>query len=76
MKIPAINMEKTGEQIINLRKKAGISVHLLTQEFGFATPQAIYKWQQGRSLPTVDNLVILAALLNVTIDDILVIEKK
>ena len=74
MKIPTINMKKTGEQITRLRKKAGISVSELQEELGFSIPQSIYKWQQGRSLPTLDNLVILAFLLNVTIDDILVIE--
>ena len=40
--------------------------------FGFNSPQAIYKWQNGTALPTVDNLIVLAALLNVRIDDILV----
>lgn len=44
------------------------------QKFGFATPQAIYKWQQGISLPTVDNLVVLAAVFQVKIDDILVVD--
>ena len=42
--------------------------------FGFATPQAIYKWQQGAALPSIDNLVVLAAVLQVCIDDILVID--
>jgi hypothetical protein len=40
--------------------------------FGFNSPQAIYKWQNGAALPTVDNLIVLAALFNVLIDDILV----
>jgi transcriptional regulator with XRE-family HTH domain len=39
---------------------------------GFTTPQAIYKWQHGRALPTLDNLVALAAVFGVKIDDILV----
>ncbi len=67
-----INMNQTGQNIIALRKKAGLSVHDLQIAFGFATPQAIYKWQQGIALPTVDNLVVLAALLGVKVDDILV----
>ena len=41
--------------------------------FVFATPQAIYKWQQGAALPTIDNLVVLATVLQVRLDDILVI---
>jgi len=72
--IPAIDMAKTGQNIIALRKKAGLSVKDLQDVFGFATPQAIYKWQQGIALPTIDNLVVLAALLGVRIDDILVVD--
>ena len=52
--------------------EAGLSVRDLQRILGFATPQAIYKWQQGRALPTLDNLVVLAAVLGVRIDDILV----
>jgi hypothetical protein len=54
------------------RKAAGLSVHDLQVVFGFNSPQAIYKWQNGTALPTVDNLIVLAALLHVRIDDILV----
>ena len=70
--IPAIDMAKTGQNILILRKCAGLSVRDLQEVFGFATPQAIYKWQKGLAMPTIDNLVVLAALLNVTIDDIIV----
>ena len=72
MAIPTIDMIKTGQNISRLRKLAGVSVKELQDVFGFATPQAIYKWQQGAAMPTIDNLVILAAVLGVRIDDILV----
>lgn len=74
--IPTIDMVKTGQNIIVLRKLAGLSVRDLQDAFGFGTPQAIYKWQQGLALPTIDNLVVLAALLGVTIDDVIVTDKK
>ena len=45
--MPVINMAKTGQNIIMLRKQAGLSVRDIQEVFGFATPQAIYKWQQG-----------------------------
>ena len=64
----------TGINITNLRKSVGLSVHDLQMIFGFNSPQAIYKWQNGTALPTVDNLIVLAALLNVRIDDILVVK--
>ena len=71
--IPVINMVATGQKITRLRKQAGLSVANLQQIFGFTTPQAIYKWQRGTALPTVDNLVILAAVFNTNINNILVI---
>ena len=70
---PTVNMTMTGQNIRNLRMKSGITVSALQQVFGFSSPQAIFKWQRGDSLPTVDNLVILAAVFNVSIDDILVV---
>lgn len=76
MKIPVINLPKTGAKIDLLRKKANISVKEIQEVFGFSTPQAIYKWIHGRSLPTVDNLIILAEIFNVTVDDILSIDYR
>ena len=70
--MPVIDMIRTGQNIGKLRKQAGLSVKDLQDIFGFATPQAIYKWQQGVALPTIDNLVVLAAVLQVRMDDILV----
>lgn len=73
--IPTINMIKTGKRIMELRKKSRLSVRELQEIFGFATPQAIYKWQQGVTLPAIDNLVVLATLFDVKIDDILVTDE-
>ncbi len=72
--IPTIDMVKTGQNITRLRQQAGLSVKELQDIFGFATPQAIYKWQQGATIPTVDNLVVLASVFHVHVDDILVLE--
>ena len=72
MNIPIVDLAQTGANIVNLRKAAGLSVHDLQMVFGFNSPQAIYKWQNGAALPTVDNLIVLAALFNVLVDDILV----
>ena len=72
--MPTIDMVATGKNIEMLRKAAGISVRDLQDIFGFGTPQAIYKWQHGAAMPTIDNLVVLAAVLQVKIDDILVVD--
>ena len=72
--IPTINMAATGMNITRLRKSAGLSVRDLADILGFATPQAGYKWQKGVAMPTLDNLVVLAAILNVTMDQIIVVD--
>ena len=73
--IPTVDLEATGKNIEKLRKEAGLSVKDLQNIFGFGTPQAIYKWQHGTALPTVDNLVLLSAIFKVSIDEILVVEQ-
>lgn len=72
MTLPLIDLRRTGANIAKLRKAAGLSVRDLQLAFGFNSPQAIYKWQNGTALPTVDNLIVLAVLLHVKIDDILI----
>lgn len=71
--MPTIDMAETGRNIMELREKAGLTVKDLQDLFGFATPQAIYKWQHGTAMPTIDNLVMLSAIFHVHIDDILII---
>lgn len=71
--IPAIDMAATGKNIVRLRKNAGLTVKNLQDIFGFATPQAIYKWQRGAALPSIDNLVVLAVVFHVPVDDILIV---
>ena len=72
-KLPVIDMTQTGQNIARLRQQKGLTVKALQDIFGFVTPQAIYKWQHGTAIPTVDNLVVLAAVFGVPLDDILVI---
>ena len=72
--MPTINMVATGRNIMRLRELAGLSVKDLAEIFSFATPQAVYKWQHGTAMPTIDNLVVLAAVLGVTMDEIIVID--
>ena len=73
-RIPVIDLTATGINITRLRVNAGLTVKDLQEIFGFTTPQAIYKWQRGTALPTVDNLVVLAAVFGVRIEDILIFQ--
>lgn len=72
--MPTIDMVATGRNIVRLREAAGMTVKDVQDIFGFATPQAIYKWQHGTAMPTIDNMVVLAAVFEVTIDQILVVD--
>ena len=69
---PSIDMAATGSNIVRMRRQTGMSVQDLQRVFGFSTPQAIYKWQRGAAMPTLDNLVVLAAVFGTTLDAIIV----
>ena len=73
---PVINLAETGRCIERQRRQAGLTVRDLQTYFGFEYPQAIYKWQHGECLPTVDNLLALARLLQVSMEDLLVYEDQ
>ena len=70
--LPTVDLAATGSNILRLRKQAGMTVRDLQTIFGFTTPQAIYKWQNGACMPTVDNLVVLSEVFKVRMDDIVV----
>lgn len=72
MDVPVIDTAETGRNIKRLREREGLSVRDLQMALGLKHPQAIYRWQEGYAMPTVDHLVILAQLLNTAIDEILV----
>ena len=69
---PVIDQTATGRNIRRLRIEQGLTVRDLQDFFGFEEPQAIYKWQRGESLPSVDNLYALGSLLEVPIEQILI----
>lgn len=69
---PVIDPEATGRNIIRLRIKRNLTVRDLQDFFGFAEPNAIYHWQKGKTLPSVDNLYALSALFEVPMNEILV----
>lgn len=69
---PVIDLTATGENITRLRREKGLTVREVQSYFGFEEPQAIYKWQRGQSLPSVDNLYALSNLLEVPMNEILV----
>ena len=70
---PTINMAATGANIRVLIRARGLTIADVQNGCGFHTPQAIFKWMRGDTMPSIDNLVILAHLLDVTIDRIIIL---
>ncbi len=71
---PVIDMRRTGANIQALREQNGMTVRELQEIFGFTTPQSIYKWQWGQTLPDIANLLLMSKLWNVPVEEILVLE--
>ncbi len=60
----------TTDRLVELRKNSGYSQEELADKIGVSR-QAISKWERGESSPDTDNLIELARLYNVTIDDLI-----
>ena len=69
----SVQAKETGIRIRKLMMQNGYTVRDIQTAFGFENPQAVYKWLSGKSLPSVDNLVILSKILKTPIEDILVV---
>lgn len=70
----SIHPEETGKKIKNLIRQKGFTVRDVQQAMGFENPQAVYKWLSGRSLPSIDNLLVLSVILHTSIEEILVFD--
>ena len=72
---PVIDVKATGENILLRRREMGYTVPEVQQYLGFATVQAIYHWQRGQNLPSLENMYALSVLLEKPVNE-LVAEKK
>lgn len=68
---PIIDKVKTGEQIRKHMNSLGLTVTDVQKYMGLSTPQAVYHWLNGRSLPTLDNVYALSELFRVPMDQII-----
>ena len=68
-----IDQKETGRNILDLMHRQGLKVRDIQEACGFEQPQAVYKWLHGQSLPSIDNLLILAKLFESTVEGILAI---
>ena len=67
-----IDMMATGRHIRSLIMKAGYSVGDIQRILGLSCPQPVYRWFQGRVLPSIDHLYKLSMLLEVHMENMLV----
>ncbi len=58
-----------------MRKERGIKVAAICEYMGGLSEQAIYKWERGACLPTIDNLLALSHLYRVPMEELLVFEE-
>lgn len=72
---PVIDQKATGKNILRLRLEKRLTIQDVQEYFGFDEPAAIYRWQRGDNLPSLDNMVALSQLFGVTVEDILVLKE-
>ena len=72
---PIIDAKATGEKILRRRVEKGYTVLDVQKYLSLACPQAVYHWQAGRSLPSIDNFYALSTMLETTVNE-LVAEKE
>ena len=70
--LPIIDVEATAQRIDSRRIENHLTVRDLQNVFGFSSPQAVYGWIRAKSVPSVDNLVVLASVLHTTLDDLII----
>ena len=73
--MPTIDMVATGLKIKEKIAGKGMAVKDVQKVFGFASTYPIYKWINGQSLPAIENLVVLAKIMDTTVDDLLVVKE-
>lgn len=73
--VPSINMAKTAVNIERLIDSSNLSIRELQKILGFSTANAIYKWKNGVTMPSIDNMVILSRLFGVSLDDIIAVDE-
>lgn len=67
-----IDMEKTGLLLKYRIQQAGYTVRDIQEKLLLSCPQPIYRWYQGKVLPSVNHLYVLSSLLNVHMEELLV----
>ena len=68
---PAIDRAATGARLRKLRMDHNISVRDLAKYLYLSSLDSIYHWENGLSLPTIDNLYALSKLYQIPMEELL-----
>lgn len=71
-----ISKAETGKRIRKLLVESGITVRDVQEAMELESPQAVYKWLNGKALPSTENLLILSEMLRIPMEQILVLDRS
>ena len=71
-----IDLVLTEQNIKRIMLAKGLTVNDIQDHLKLSTPQSIYHWFDGKSLPTIDNLYLLSNLFGVPVDAMIVGNRK
>ena len=74
--MPVIDMIATGHNIHETCINAGLTPKDIQEACGLTTRNAVYKWMNGVCMPTIDNMVIIADLFGVSLDELVVVNHR
>lgn len=77
MERPVIDIPATSRRLKEIREKRGLKIADVQKLFNFEYPQAVYDWEnpEKKTLPRIENLVFLAKIYGVSIDELIVYEE-
>ena len=68
-----LDKKQTGQRLYELIEQSNYTREDIAEFLNLTSPRVIYDWTNGLKLPSTENLVNLARLFNVRIEDILAI---
>lgn len=66
-----IDNSATGLRILELCRCNGMNTNDLSEILGFTGPQAVYNWIEGKSKPSLDNLLKISNVFGTDVNDII-----
>lgn len=68
----SLDLWMTGRVLNNKIRKSGYTIAQIQKELNLSCPQPIYRWMNGQTMPSIDNLYKLSRILKVHMEDLVV----